>query len=274
MAEKVKTPEEMVEEELNKDMAKAIARRKKEINRKKAEIKKLEKEIEKIKSGELVPDGEDDLSSDLSPKRNPRVAFLLDESGSMSSCKAETIEGFNEYIKKLRNSGNGIRMTFTKFDSSKVNTLFKDKSIGDVPLLNDDSYQPGAMTPLLDAIGRTIDAMKKFKDVLFIIQTDGFENASKEYTRDSIKKKIKEFTDKNGWEFVYLGADQDAFLSGKDYGLSRGQTFSYMSMDTSDVFGSGAACYTSDWAAGKTIGVTFSSHMKSTMDKVKKKKGK
>lgn len=269
---KVKTPDELADEELNKDMAKEIAKRKKDIKRKQAEVKKLEKEIQKIKDGELVPDG-DTLSP--SNSKTTRVAFLLDESGSMHSCKDATIEGFNEYIKKLRKSGNGIKMTFTKFDSTNVNTIFVDKLVKDVPMLNHDSYQPGAATPLLDAIGKTIDKMKKFAKVLFIIQTDGWENASKEYSKDSIKKKIKEFTDKKGWEFVYLGADQDAFLSGKDYGFTRGQTYSYDSSDSSNVYACGLADFSLTFndavisGSTKSIGNTFQSKMKKSMKKKK-----
>jgi len=251
--EKIKTSDELVEEELNKELAKDIVKRKKDIRRKKAEIKKLEKEIEKINSGELVPD-EDNSSSSHSNKVT-HVSILLDESGSMNSCRDQVIEGFNDYVGKLKDNGSDIRITLTKFDSNGVITVYKDEALNNIPKLNHETYKPNALTPLYDAIGKTINKIKKFSKTLFVIYTDGQENASKEYTLDSVRKLIKD-KEKKDWGFVFLGADIDAWAQGgMSLGMTKGQTHSYASWDTKGTLSSGLSCYTMGFANG-TYGVS------------------
>lgn len=165
------------------------------------------------------------------------VSFVLDETGSMLSVKDQTISGFNEYIQTLRNddSADDIRFTLTKFNSSKTEVVYDSARVADVEPLTHESYQPNSTTPLYDAIGRTIrsvDGAKKNKDsALVIIQTDGLENASKEYTQQGIFDLIEE-RKKDGWTFVFLGADQDAYAASDQFGISRGNTVSYASAET------------------------------------------
>ena len=132
------------------------------------------------------------------------VSLLLDETGSMEDVKEETISGYNKYIKSL----DGVFFTMTKFDSSAIQVVHDAVPIKKVPRLTEDTYVPGAMTPLLDAIGTTIKAMGKKKKVLFVVFTDGYENASKEMTKEDVKSLIKD-RKKRGWQFVFLGADMD-----------------------------------------------------------------
>lgn len=164
------------------------------------------------------------------------VSFVLDETGSMISCKEQTIGGFNEYIKGLQNKGNDILFTLTKFNTDKIDIIHDSVDIKDVLLLNDDTYIPAACTPLYDAIGRTVRSLEKETKgkkggVLMVIQTDGLENASKEYTRDGIFNLITE-KKKDGWTFAFLGADQDAWATSQFLGISKGNTLSYGLADT------------------------------------------
>lgn len=174
-------------------------------------------------------------------KKNMHVSFVLDETGSMQSVKEQTISGFNEYIETLRKdkAAKQMRFTLTKFNSDKVEIAHRAVELGEVALLNDETYQPAALTPLYDAIGRTIRVLEKEvngKDTaLIVIQTDGQENHSKEFTRDGIFSLITE--KKNaGWTFAFLGADQDAWIASQALGIDKGNTMSYAGQDTSKAF--------------------------------------
>jgi hypothetical protein len=240
MADKKKpSSTEMAERELTKMEAKAIANRMLAIKKIEAQKRKLEKEITKIKSGDLVPDegsvsvkDEDDESSPSSLK----VVVLIDESGSMSSCETATISGFNEYIQKLQKENKNITVTLTKFNSDGVTMAFSNLPVHKVPFLSHENYNPSACTPLYDAIGKTITQDKINKKTLFIIMTDGQENASKEYSLSAIQSLIKE-QEKQGWSFVYLGADQDAWGNAHSLGLSHGNVMNYSSHDTTRMYG-------------------------------------
>lgn len=170
---------------------------------------------------------------------NQYVSFILDETGSMNSVKDQTISGYNEYLDTLKQE-KGVLFTLTKFNSSKVEVVYDAEKIKKVEPLDKDSYQPSSTTPLYDAIGETITSLdkatkgKKGKK-LVVIQTDGLENASKEYNRKMIFE-IIEKKKKEDWTFVFLGADQDAYAASAQLGISRGNTRSYASAKTRDTF--------------------------------------
>lgn len=237
--------QDLADIEVNKRLGKLIAKREKEIRKFKAKIRKLNKEIKKIEKGEWMPDS---VSSAIGEKL---IVFLLDESGSMSSYINETIEGFNAYIKKMIRSNLDIKFTLAKFDSDGIRTVCEQSPISEVPLLSRDNYRPGTLTPLFDAIGKMVSKHRKNRDVLFIIQTDGYENDSKEFKIDSIKKLIKRYQNDNKWEFVYIGADIDAwgneFSGGHVMGLNTGNTMSYKGSDSRHFIGSGLACHTTTY---------------------------
>jgi hypothetical protein len=133
------------------------------------------------------------------------VAFLLDRTGSMEVCKAETIKGFNHYIKELRAKDDGtMRFTLTQFDSEAIDIIHDAVPLKDVRLLTAETYTPRAFT-----LGKTIRATEakatgKYK-VLFVTLTDGQENMSKEWNSDSIKVLIKKKEDEAHWTFAYIG---------------------------------------------------------------------
>jgi len=184
-----------------------------------------------------------------------QVSFVLDETGSMEIVKQETISGFNEYIDTLKKGKNvkDIRFTLTQFDSEHVNIVYDSVAVNKVAHRDNDNYRPGAMTPLYDAVGKTIRALEKKvkgkkQSALLIIQTDGEENASREYSRDNIFKLIDE--KKNlGWTFVFLGANQDRYLASQNFGIPIGNTMTYTYAQTPQAFASTASS-TSNYVSG------------------------
>ena len=127
-----------------------------------------------------------------------------------------------------------MKFTLTKFDSGRIKAICKAIDIKNAPILNNDNYIPNSMTPLYDAIAKTIhdtEKVAKGKDVLCVIMTDGEENASKEYTRDKIFGLIKE-KEKEKWSFIYLGANQDSWDIGYSIGLHKGNVIDYNQKNT------------------------------------------
>jgi len=176
-------------------------------------------------------------------RKTTLVKFILDETASMSCVKGATISGFNEYLdtlKKDREKGK-ILFTLTRFNSIGTKFTFNKKDIKVVKKLTDQTYRPDGMTPLYDAIGKTIcyeesPTWLKNKNVLVVIMTDGEENCSKEYTRDKIFDLIKK-KEKDGWTFVYLGANQDSYEVGMKLGMNMSNVVNYDQKKTKKVFG-------------------------------------
>src|SRR5688572_27161185 len=167
------------------------------------------------------------------------VTLILDETGSMQSCKGAAIAGVNEYLKTLRQMPMPVRFTLTLFNSGKLEVRHRDVPVAQVPELTEQTYQPAEGTPLYDAIGRTLavaghEASPEAKK-LCVILTDGLENASREYTRDGITRLIKDHEVK-GWTFVYLGADHDAWAAGGNLGFSGGNTAQFSKRNTASTF--------------------------------------
>ena len=174
-----------------------------------------------------------------------RISFILDETGSMITCKDQTISGFNEYMNTLKREkkSKNVRFTLVKFNSSKIDIVYDGVKISEVSELSDENYVPDNLTPLYDAIGMTITKLEKSigKDkALLVIQTDGHENASREYTQKAIFDLVTKKRD-GGWAFVFLGADQDAWDAGGRIGVDRGSTMSYNSAETRGAFVTAAA---------------------------------
>ena len=151
------------------------------------------------------------------------VVFILDRSGSMSGSEADTVGGFNSYLQKNRKKN--YLVTTILFDD-RYEKLYEQKKISDVEELDEETYFVRGGTALLDAVGKTIKLMeKKAKGkVLFVITTDGYENASREYTKEQIKEMITAHSD---WEFMYIGADVDSYAEASAIGISANHTANY-----------------------------------------------
>jgi len=161
------------------------------------------------------------------------IVVVLDESGSMNLGKDDTIGGFNEFLKTQKKLDGEANFTLVKF-SDYYKVVNEGVDIQHAAKLNEANYVPSYSTALLDACGRAINSvnerMKKTpkKDraekVIFAVITDGHENASKEFTRKQIFDMVKEMREKKGWEFLFLGADIDAW--GQEIGITTNVSYS------------------------------------------------
>lgn len=159
--------------------------------------------------------------------------FLLDRSGSMQSIREDTIGGFDAFIAEQRTLPGQCRVTLAQFDD-RYEVVYTDRPIQDVPSLD---LKPRGMTALLDAIGRLVSdagaALESLPEserpgtVIVGIMTDGLENASKEWTHQAIKTLIERQSQTYSWEFLYLGADQDAIEVGAGLGVPASRSMTY-----------------------------------------------
>lgn len=199
--------------------------------------------MKKLKKGKFSSKSEQRRADAQSKVGETLVTFVLDETGSMSVCRDATISGFNEYIETLKRDAKGkVLFTLTKFDSIKVQVVHNAVDIKDVQKLTTETYVPGELTPLYDAIHTAIkntedkvNMMAKKPQVLCVVMTDGEENASKECSRARIFEVIKA-KEKEGWRFVYLGANQDAWAVGQAIGLAKGNVVNYSVNKTDKAF--------------------------------------
>ena len=155
----------------------------------------------------------------METKHQVHNLILLDESGSMTSIKNTIIQGFNEIVQTVK----GIALqypeqehliTFVTFNGLGMKTLHFCEPVEKLKEIDDEKYQPDAMTPLYDAMGFSFAKLRKELEgkseynVLVTILTDGEENSSKEFSGATIKQLVEELSQKN-WTFTYIGADHD-----------------------------------------------------------------
>ena len=161
------------------------------------------------------------------------IYFLLDRSGSMESIKSDTVGGFAAFIAEQRQTAGDCRVTLAQFDND-YEVVYRDRSVADVPTLD---LQPRGMTALLDATGRLITdagaALSALPEnqrpgtVVVAIMTDGQENASREWTHAAVKALIEQQEQTYNWQFLYMGADQDAIEVGSSIGIARHNALTY-----------------------------------------------
>ena len=162
------------------------------------------------------------------------IGVILDRSGSMGSCLEATIAGFNQFLQTQQRDAAGGRalMSLTQFDD-RYESNFVGEPIENVPLLDTRSYVPRGGTALHDAIGRTIHETEAWvreqswnDRVLILIITDGQENASREYDLRAVRALI-ERKERDGWNFAYMGANQDSYAVGGAMGVRADFTQNY-----------------------------------------------
>jgi uncharacterized protein YegL len=161
-------------------------------------------------------------NTDKSKPKTTEIAFLLDRSGSMAQHTEAAIAGFNEFLRDQQSVEGQARLTLVLFDD-RVERPIDNIPVSEVVALDTRTYTTRGSTALLDAIGQTIDAFKvRIRDlpeqdrpdqVIFAIFTDGEENASHRFTWQAIAGKIRRRQAKQGWEFLFLGANQDAIAT-------------------------------------------------------------
>lgn len=156
------------------------------------------------------------------------LVFILDKSGSMAGLETDTIGGYNSMLKKQKDADGEAIVTTVLFNHDYE--LLHDRiNVKGISPITDKDYEVGGTTALLDAIGFTIQKIinvqkrtneaEQAERVLFVITTDGLENASHEYSADKIKKMVKHQKEKYGWEFMFLGANIDAISTAEKFGI-------------------------------------------------------
>lgn len=165
------------------------------------------------------------------------IKVLMDSSGSMHKIKEDSIGGYNEFLQTQQRSENAPNMTWSLYTfNNSFQTEFYEKPISQVAVWNEDDFHPAGGTALYDAIGTMLNQTieKAGKSYIVVIITDGLENASTTYTTSaSIKELIDNKTsDQRGpedalWDFVYLGANQDAILESRKIGIRPDATLRY-----------------------------------------------
>jgi len=161
------------------------------------------------------------------------ITVVLDRSGSMASVVNDTKGGFDHFVDDQKKAPGQANLTLVQFDTI-YDFVHQGKPIAEVPPL---VFEPRGGTALLDAIGRAINEtgarLKAMPEsdrpakVVFVIITDGEENASKEFTKDRINDMIKHQRDAYKWEFVFLGANQDAIQAGTQLGIAPLNSMTY-----------------------------------------------
>ncbi len=164
------------------------------------------------------------------------LVFILDRSGSMGGLEADTIGGFNSLVEKQKKEEGECFITTVLFDD-RVETIHDRIKLNDVPKLTEKEYYVRGCTALIDAIGQSIEHIETIhkyarpEDVpshtMFVITTDGMENASRKFSSDDVKKKIKMLTDKKKWEFLFIGANIDAVETAKSFGIREDRAVNY-----------------------------------------------
>lgn len=165
------------------------------------------------------------------------IGVVLDRSGSMQSTKKDTIAGFNSFVDEQKTVGGEATLTLAQFNTT-YDLIHDNVPISQVPHLNEDTFVPDGMTALHDAICKTIDNIGKQmhemtedqrpEKVIFVIITDGLENSSRLFTRQDVANRIKHQSEVYKWQFVFLGANQDAIATGGSIGVGAASSMQYV----------------------------------------------
>ena len=164
------------------------------------------------------------------------LVFIIDRSGSMAGLESDTIGGFNSMIEKQKKQDGDCYVSTILFDDESE-VLHDRVNLGDIPKMTDNDYIVRGCTALIDAIGGAIHHIGNIhkyalpEDVpehtMFVITTDGQENASHRYSSEQVKKMIERQKEKYGWEFLFLGANIDAVETAARYGIDKDRAVNY-----------------------------------------------
>lgn len=171
-----------------------------------------------------------------SSNNTTEMVFILDRSGSMSGLEGDTIGGFNAMIEKQKKQDGKAYVTTILFDNESE-VIHDRVPLEDIKPLTENEYYVRGCTALIDALGgaikhiSTIHKYARATDVpdntIFVITTDGQENASHSFSSKEVKKMIKKQTEKHGWDFLFLGANIDAIETAKTYGIHEDHAVNY-----------------------------------------------
>lgn len=169
-------------------------------------------------------------------KHVTELIFVLDRSGSMEHLTQETIGGFNSLIDRQKSENDGAVYVTTVLFDDRYELLHEHVNIKKVKRLTKKQYYARGCTALLDAVGKTIDAVgerlnatpedQRPSNILFVITTDGYENASQQYTKSQVKAMIERQQNTYNWNFLFLGAGIDAVSEADSLGIRRDMAYS------------------------------------------------
>ncbi len=176
------------------------------------------------------------------------IVYILDRSGSMSGLEADTIGGFNSMMEKQKKTGEKAVVSTVLFDD-ECEVIQDRVPIEKIEQMTEKQYFVRGCTALLDAVGGAIHHISNVhkyarnedrpEKTIFVITTDGMENASSRYSREKIEKMVKKQQKKYGWEFIFIGANIDAYAEAQKYGIRRDRAVNYVSdgIGTATVYG-------------------------------------
>lgn len=169
-------------------------------------------------------------------KNLTEIVFILDRSGSMRGLEKDTIGGYNGMIDKQKKEEGEALVTTVLFDD-RIEVPYDRVPLGDLPEMTEKEYYVRGCTALLDAVGTTVERIATIhkyareedrpEHTIFIITTDGLENASRRFTYDQVKRLITRQQEESGWEFIFLGANIDAVKAAGDIGIRRERAVNY-----------------------------------------------
>lgn len=172
-----------------------------------------------------------------------KFLVIADRSGSMAGLASEMENGLNQFFSDQAKEPGEATVDYVQFDNT-YEVVFTDRPVAEAKAV----ITPRGATALLDAIGNAVvslgDKLRKLDEderpsmVQVVVVTDGYENASREWTGEKIKELIKQQEDEWNWTFVYLGANQDAIATASQYGFSKGTTLTY---DTRNIAGASSS---------------------------------
>ena len=165
------------------------------------------------------------------------IVYILDRSGSMGGLEADTIGGFNSMMEKQKRTGEKALISTVLFDN-ECEVLHDREEIEKVNKMTDKEYFVRGCTALLDAVGGAIHHIGNIhkyareedrpEKTIFIITTDGMENASSRYSYDKVQKMVKHQQEKYGWEFIFIGANIDAYEEAQRFGIRKDRAVNYV----------------------------------------------
>ncbi len=173
-------------------------------------------------------------------KNYTEIAFVLDRSGSMQSCRDAALEGFNHFLREQQAVEGLARLTLVLFDDEYL-VPFRSLPVAEIVPLTTDTYLPRASTALLDAIAQTILELgeqlaalpeaERPAQVIVAVLTDGLENASRNYTWAQVAQLIRQQTEQYRWTFLFLGANQDAIATAAQLSIAAANAANYVADD-------------------------------------------
>lgn len=190
------------------------------------------------------------------------IIIVLDRSGSMQERKEETIGGFNSFLTEQKAEPGECRFTLTQFDN-EYEVVLDGVPLQEVPALTDATYVPRGFTALLDAIGKTVNVAdariaampedQRPSRVLFVVLTDGMENASREFKKATVFEMVEQQKTKHKWQFVFIGTAQDQIGEAGNLGVTCRAAYDGSKKGATREMYAGLSCQTSSFRGGGTV---------------------